>query len=64
MGIGIFFEIENINTFDAASELFFTIMSPLTQGESRAISENCRWGIRTKFKQGGDVSECKPLSQL
>ncbi len=52
MGIGIFFEKENINTLDAAGELLFTIMSSLAQEESRSISENCRWGIRTKFKQG------------
>ena len=52
LGIGIFFEKENINTLDAAGELLFTIMSSLAQEESRSISENCRWGIRTKFKQG------------
>lgn len=52
LGIGIYFEKENINTLDAAGELLFTIMSSLAQEESRSISENCRWGIRTKFKQG------------
>ncbi len=52
LGIGIFFEKENINTLDATGELLFTIMSSLAQEESRSISENCRWGIRTKFKQG------------
>lgn len=42
LGIGIFFEKENINTLDAAGELLFTIMSSLAQEESRSISENCR----------------------
>lgn len=51
LGIGIFFEKENINTLDAAGELFFTIMSSLAQEESRSISENCRRGIRTRFRQ-------------
>ena len=33
LGIGIFFEKENINTLDAAGELLFTIMSSLAQEE-------------------------------
>lgn len=52
LGIGSSFEKENINTLDAAGELLFTIMSSLAQEERRSISENCRWGIHTKFKQG------------
>jgi len=52
LGIGIFFEKENINTLDATGELLFTILSSLAQDESRSISENCKWGIRTKFKKG------------
>ena len=52
LGIGIYFEKENINTLDATGELLFTILSSLAQDESRSTSENCKWGIRTKFKQG------------
>lgn len=52
MGIGVFFEKENINTLDASGELLFTILSSLAQEESRNISENCKWGIRSKFKKG------------
>lgn len=52
MGIGIYFEKENINTLDAAGELLFTILSSLAQDESRSISENCKWGIRKKFREG------------
>lgn len=51
-GIGILFEKENINTLDSTGELLFTILSSLAQDESRNISENCKWGIRTKFKNG------------
>ena len=50
--VGIFFEKENINTLDSTGELLFTILSSLAQDESRNISENCKWGIRTKFKNG------------
>lgn len=52
MGIGVFFEKENINTRDGAGELLFTILSSLAQEESRSISENCKWGIRKKFSDG------------
>lgn len=52
LGIGIIFEKENINTLDATGELLFTILSSLVQDESRNISENCKWGIRSKFQEG------------
>lgn len=52
LGIPIIFEKENINTMEAGGELLFTILSSLAQDESRNISENCKWGIRTKFKNG------------
>lgn len=52
MGIGVFFEKENITTLDAGGELLFTILSSLAQEESRNISENCTWSIRNKFKKG------------
>ncbi len=52
IGVGIYFEKENINTMDGAGELLFTILSSLAQEESRSISENCKWGIRKKFSDG------------
>ena len=51
LGIGITFEKENISTMDSTGELLFTILSSLAQDESRSISENCQWGIRSLFKQ-------------
>lgn len=52
LGIGVLFEKEAINTMDSTGELLFTILSSLAQDESRSISENCQWGIRSLFKQG------------
>ena len=37
---------------DASGELLFTILSSLAQEESRNISENTQWGIRSKFQKG------------
>ena len=53
-GIEVYFEKENIWTFDAKGELLITIMSSLAQEESRSISENTTWGVR-KSKADGNV---------
>ena len=52
MGIGIYFEKEGINTLESSGELILTLFSCFAQEESRSISENTAWGIRSKFKQG------------
>jgi len=39
-GVEVWFEKENIQTFDSKGELLITIMSSLAQEESRSISEN------------------------
>ena len=51
-GTEVYFEKENIWTFDSKGELLLTIMSSLAQEESRSISENVRWGQRKKFSDG------------
>ena len=51
-GIEVYFEKENIWTFDSKGELLITIMSSLAQEESRSISENCTWGQRKRFADG------------
>lgn len=51
-GTEVFFEKENIWTFDSKGELLISIMSSLSQEESRSISENVKWGQRKKFADG------------
>ena len=51
-GVEVYFEKENIWTFDGKGELLITIMSSLAQEESRSISENCTWGHRKRFADG------------
>lgn len=51
-GVEVFFEKENIWTFDAKGELLITIMSSLAQEEARSISENVTWGHRKRFADG------------
>ena len=51
-GVEVYFEKENIFTFDGKGELLITIMSSLAQEESRSISENVTWGHRKRFADG------------
>ncbi len=51
-GIAVLFEKENIDTSDAKGEVLLTILSSLAQDESRNISENTRWGIQQRFREG------------
>ena len=51
-GVEVYFEKENIYTFDGKGELLLTIMSSLAQEEARSISENTSWGRRKSFADG------------
>ena len=50
--VEVFFEKENIWTFDPKSELILTIMASIAQEESRSISQNVTWGKRVAFQKG------------
>jgi len=52
MGIGIYFEEQNIDTLTEAGELMITLLASQAQEESRATSENCKWRIRKMFEEG------------
>ena len=51
-GIEVFFEKENIWTFESSGELLLTIMSSISQEESRSISLNVTWGLRKGMQDG------------
>lgn len=51
-GTEVYFEKENIWTFDSKGEILLTIMSSLSQEVSRSISENVKWGQRKRFANG------------
>lgn len=52
LGIGIYFEKENINTLTEKSELMITILSSIAQGESEDFSGNNRWATIKRFQDG------------
>ena len=50
--VEVYFEKDNIYTFDSKGEVLLTILSSLAQEESRNISENVTWGHRKRFSDG------------
>ena len=52
MGIAVYFEEENINTLSEDGELMLSVLSSFAQEELRSISENLKWSVQRKFKQG------------
>jgi len=52
IGIGIYFEKENINTLNSESELMLSILSSVAEEELVSISQNMRWSNQRRFKQG------------
>lgn len=51
-GVEVFFEKENLWTFDSKSELVLTIMASIAQEESRSISANVTIGKRWQMQEG------------
>lgn len=51
-GVGVFFENQNLNTFDSNSELVLNIMFNLAQDESRKLSARVKFGHRQAVEKG------------
>lgn len=51
-GVEVFFEKEQIFSFDSKGEFILTLLSSIAQEESRSISENVVWGKRKRFADG------------
>lgn len=52
IGVGIFFEIQNINTLSSAGELMLTILAAFAQAESEGASANAKMTYKRKFESG------------
>lgn len=50
--VGIFFENQNLNTFDSNSELILNIMFNLAQDESKKLSSRIKFGHRQAIEKG------------
>lgn len=52
MGVGVYFEKENVNTLYMDNEMILTFMMSQAQAESESLSGNVKWGHRKNFKDG------------
>lgn len=60
LGIYIYFEKENIDTEHMSSELMLSILSSIAESESKSISDNIKWSIKNKFKEGTYIIQSPP----
>ena len=51
-GIRIFFEKEQIDTFDPNMELYMTLAASIAENDLKIYSENMTWSIRERYKNG------------
>lgn len=64
LGITIYFEKENIDTGSMESELMLTILSGIAESESVSISENEKWSIQKRFRDGTFISVSTPYGYV
>lgn len=55
LGIGIFFELQNINTLTESGELLLTVISAFAQAESDNYSQLSKMGIQRKYEKGEPI---------
>lgn len=55
IGVGIFFELQNINTLTEAGELMLTVLSAFAQAESENYSYLSKLGIQRKYEKGESI---------
>lgn len=54
--VGVFFEMEGINSLDPNSEMILTILSIVAQEESKQKSDSLKWSYRRRFAKGIPVN--------
>ena len=52
MGVGVYFEEQNLDSLKAENETLLGFFSVMAQSESESISANVKWGIQKRMKNG------------
>jgi len=52
MGIGVYFEEQNLDSLKAENETLLGFFSVMAQSESESISANVKWGIHKRMRNG------------
>ncbi len=61
LGIGVYFEEQNINSLSPDSEFLITLHGAIAQNESENISKNVAWGKRQAMREGRAIISYKKL---
>ena len=64
LGVTIYFEKENIDTAKMSDEMMITIMGGLAQEESTSISQNQRWSVHKRMKNGTYETSSVPFGYI
>ena len=57
--VGIYFDKEHINSLEKDVEFQLTLFTSMAQEESRNISQNVIWGVRSRMKRGAKKMNVK-----
>ena len=52
LGVSVFFQKEGLYSNRGQGEMILTLLAAVAQEESRSVSDNCKWRIRHRFKNG------------
>lgn len=55
MNIGVYFELENLDSLDNSQYLKIELIASIAQDESKNRSENIKWGMRHSMSQGNVI---------
>ncbi len=58
LGVKIYFEKENLNNFDKEMRTMMGIYAGFAQEESKNMSDNIKWGIRERMREGKVCLNC------
>ena len=59
LGVGIYFEEQNINTLSNEGEVMLSVLASLAEEELESMSTNQRWAFQKKFQRGELVINTK-----
>ena len=59
LGVGIYFEEQNINTLSNEGEGMLSVLASLAEEELQSMSDNQRWAFQRKFQRGEMVINTK-----
>lgn len=64
IGVGVYFETENVNTLYMDNEMILTFFFSQAQAESESLSGNVKWGHRKNFKDGKYTTSTRASSAI